>query len=442
MRLRDERSGHRGKLAKLLRSWKVQLILLLLLITVTFTSILIFYVSWFGDVTHPAFVLFRSKKDIRFEPIWEIAGEWREQSNASGFILQVKKGDMIFRENIQGSNATADSYKVRWLSPGTFIGQWTTTTKGGGHYGPTLIAKPRGIFEYKNGVILEKLTGQEDIKYERVGAISSYKDVGGPWKLNKAVQQPRLADQIGVWASAALKQAQSFLDEIDIPMKEIESDSTLNKTSPKAESVKAAFLRAWKAYWTNCKGYDEIEPLLRNCTNWLDMAVTAVDSISTMALMGLKQPLQDVKVYISSSEFEAKLKGDHMVSTFETTIRILGGLLSAYDLTNEDIYLSRAKLLGDGLLEAFQNNGIPFGLINLGTGRSSTISWSKGNVLLADIMSLQLEFFKLSEYTEDPKYFDAAQKPVDILQKIEQPLPGHFPTFISSAGNKARGFVS
>merc|ERR1719285_1424269 len=123
-----------------------------------------------------------------------------------------------------------------------------------------------------------------------------------------------------------------------------------------------------------------------------------------MALMGLKEPLAEVKSYISSSEFEAKLTADQIVSTFETTIRILGGLLSAYDLTDEGIYLSRARLLGDRLLKAFQPNGLPLGYINLSTGSSSTISWSKGNVLLADIMSLQLEFFKLSEYTKDPKY--------------------------------------
>lgn len=43
-----------------------------------------------------------------------------------------------------------------------------------------------------------------------------------------------------------------------------------------------------------------------------------------------------------------------MVSTFETTIRNLGGLLSAYGLTGDELFLEKAKDLGSRLLRAFQ----------------------------------------------------------------------------------------
>jgi len=173
------------------------------------------------------------------------------------------------------------------------------------------------------------------------------------------------------------------------------------------------------------------------CSDWLYMATTVVDSISTMALMELKEPLQDAMVYISSSDFEKKLQVNQTVSTFEATIRILGGLLSSYDLTGEDIFLQRATLLGDGLVNAFHKSGLPLAYVNLATGEAETLDWLHGNVLLAEIMTIQLEFFKLTEYTNNSKYRVAAQKSVDILEKIEKPLPGQFPIYITLDGAKA-----
>jgi hypothetical protein len=156
----------------------------------------------------------------------------------------------------------------------------------------------------------------------------------------------------------------------------------------------------------------------------------------------LKKPLKDVKEYITSDNFEQKLKQDNLVSTFEVTIRILGGLLSAYDLTNENIYLKRATLLGDRLLKAFQSNGIPLGMVNLATGATSTVPAAKGYVIFAEIMTLQLEFFKLTEHTKNKKYRDAAQKTIDILMNIKKPLAGQFPIYITKEGASVGHLVS
>lgn len=43
------------------------------------------------------------------------------------------------------------------------------------------------------------------------------------------------------------------------------------------------------------------------------------------------------------------------VSVFETNIRALGGLLSIYQLTEDSLYLEKAKDLGDRLLLAFDS---------------------------------------------------------------------------------------
>lgn len=54
------------------------------------------------------------------------------------------------------------------------------------------------------------------------------------------------------------------------------------------------------------------------------------------------------------------------VSLFETTLRGLGGFLSAYYLSNEKIYLDKAIDLGNCLVKAFSTeSGLPYVLLNI-----------------------------------------------------------------------------
>ena len=81
---------------------------------------------------------------------------------------------------------------------------------------------------------------------------------------------------------------------------------------------------------------------------------------------------------------------------FETTIRILGGLLSAYALTKEQVYLDGAKLTGDRLLPAFNSaSGVPFADVNMKSGQSENPT-----ACLAEATTVQLEFKYLSYLTK------------------------------------------
>jgi mannosyl-oligosaccharide alpha-1,2-mannosidase len=55
-------------------------------------------------------------------------------------------------------------------------------------------------------------------------------------------------------------------------------------------------------------------------------------------------------------EHNFKLAGNTPVSVFEYNIRLLGGLLSAYDLSGRRELLEKARLVGDLLVEAFQQD--------------------------------------------------------------------------------------
>ncbi|GFZ04392.1 alpha-mannosidase 1 [Actinidia rufa] len=70
---------------------------------------------------------------------------------------------------------------------------------------------------------------------------------------------------------------------------------------------------------------------------------------------------------------------------FETTIRVVGGLLSAYDLSGDKVFLEKAKDIADRLLPAWNTpSGIPHNIINLAHGNAHNPGWTGGDSILAD----------------------------------------------------------
>ena len=80
------------------------------------------------------------------------------------------------------------------------------------------------------------------------------------------------------------------------------------------------------------------------------------------------------------------------VSVFETTIRELGGLLAAFDLSGEMVFLDKATDLGRRLKRAFDTpSGIPYGSVSLsGAGRGRNAAWTGGAAVLAELGTLQV----------------------------------------------------
>ena len=139
-------------------------------------------------------------------------------------------------------------------------------------------------------------------------------------------------------------------------------------------------------------------------------------------------------------------------SVFETTIRHLGGLMAAYELSGDASLLDRARDLGDHLMLAFRTpTGIPMGFCQLKTGSCTTASWMPGvrassswfslclcccahhlsvtatrvpfaaqRVFLADVGSLQLEMSALSFSTGNATYSDTAERAVMALLNSKQ----------------------
>src|SRR4029077_6274369 len=138
---------------------------------------------------------------------------------------------------------------------------------------------------------------------------------------------------------------------------------------PMALQVRSEFLYAWSAYKQYAWGHDELKPLSKGHHDWYSsqsLLMTPVDALDTMVVMGLADEADKTREYIAKN---LSFDQDIEVKNFEITIRLLGGLLSSYQLTGDKHLLALADDLGTRLLPAFNSpTGMPYMYVNLKTG--------------------------------------------------------------------------
>ncbi|MFC1574510.1 GH92 family glycosyl hydrolase [Gemmatimonadota bacterium] len=177
-----------------------------------------------------------------------------------------------------------------------------------------------------------------------------------------------------------------------------------------AAAVRTEFLHAWNGYLEFARGHDALRPLSRSYRDWYDtsLAMTPLDAFDTMLLMGLEEEAAVAKALIMDG---LSFDHDFPVQIFEMTIRLLGGLLTAYQMDGDPGFLELATDLGDRMLPAFQSaTGMPYVRVNLRTGER------EGQVNNpAEIGTLMLEFGALSRMTGDPAYYDASKAGVEAV---------------------------
>ncbi|KAK7291856.1 hypothetical protein RIF29_07343 [Crotalaria pallida] len=207
------------------------------------------------------------------------------------------------------------------------------------------------------------------------------------------------------------------------------------------EKVKDAMLHAWSSYEKYAWGMDELKPETRSgLDSFGGLGATLVDSLDTLYIMGLDAQFKRAREWVAKSLYFNK---NIEVSVFETTIRIVGGLLSAYDLSGGEVFLEKAKDLADKLLPAWNTpSGIPFNRINLAYGNVNNPRWQRGNSILADSGSEQLEFIALSQRSKDPKYQQKVEKVIKVIHTIF-PEDGLLPIYLNpQTGTAASGSIT
>lgn len=147
-----------------------------------------------------------------------------------------------------------------------------------------------------------------------------------------------------------------------------------------------------------------------------------VDSLDTLMIMNLTSQLSESRKWISR---KLSYEQDQDVNTFETTIRMLGGLLSAHYLASQlpdassrrdYVYLSKAIDLADRLLGAYESqSGIPYASVNLRTKEGIPSHTDGGASSTAEASTLQLEMKYLAHLTGKEVYWRKAEKVMQVL---------------------------
>ena len=172
-----------------------------------------------------------------------------------------------------------------------------------------------------------------------------------------------------------------------------------------AAEVKAEFLHAWNGYKKYAWGHDDLKPLSKTHHDWYPqpLLMTPVDALDTMILMDLDDEATTTKQYILAN---LSFDKDIEVQNFEITIRLLGGLLTNYQLTGDKRFLNLAEDLGNRLLPVFNSpTGMPYRYVNLKTGKVS-----KPISNPAETGTLIVEFGTLSRLTGKPVFFEKAKR--------------------------------
>ncbi|KPI39352.1 Mannosyl-oligosaccharide 1,2-alpha-mannosidase MNS1 [Cyphellophora attinorum] len=202
------------------------------------------------------------------------------------------------------------------------------------------------------------------------------------------------------------------------------------------QKIKDAFIHAWSGYTKHAFGKDEVRPINGGYRNSFGgWGATLVDSLDTLWLMGLREEFVEAVDAVEKIDFTTNTEKD--LNVFETTIRYIGGLLSAYDLSERryESLLTKATELADMLYAAFDTpNHFPVCRWDWRKAAAGVQLVPSDYTLLAEVGSLSVEFTRLSQLTGDPKYYDViariSKHMVDAQDKTL--LPGLWPTIVNT----------
>lgn len=212
-------------------------------------------------------------------------------------------------------------------------------------------------------------------------------------------------------------------------------EQTAERTKRQAV-VKEAFLHSWKGYKEYAWKQDEVAPLSGASRNpFGGWGASLVDTMDTLWIMGLKEEFAECVEAVRDIDFTTNT--EDVVNVFETTIRYLGGLLSAYDVSDGQYpaLLSKSIELANILYLTFDTpNRLPVTRWHWRKSVAGSALHASDTTLLAEIGSMSVEFTRLTQLTGDTKWFDAVDRITDLLYKgqDETKVPGLWPTLVDA----------
>jgi hypothetical protein len=199
--------------------------------------------------------------------------------------------------------------------------------------------------------------------------------------------------------------------------------------------VVQAFKHAWTGYKKYAWGDDELKPISKTKTSWFNLGLTIIDGMDTAIVMNLNDEYLEARDWIAN---KLNLDSDRYNNLFELTIRIIGGLLSAYHLKGDEVLLTKAYDCANRTLTAFSSpSQIPLSDVNLARREAKSPFWTTDSSI-SEVTTLQLEFKDLTYLTGDKRFSEAVRR-VSVKVHGLNKLQGLVPIFISTSHGRFVG---
>lgn len=206
--------------------------------------------------------------------------------------------------------------------------------------------------------------------------------------------------------------------------------------------VKTEIERAWGGYKKFAWMHDELSPLSTKYRDpFCGWAATLVDSLDTLWIAGLRDDFDQAAKAVKDIDFTFTDRNE--IPVFETTIRYLGGLLAAFDVSGGHkgaykILLEKAEELAEILMGIFDTpNRMPVLYYNWKPEHASQ-PHRGAQVGIAELGTLSMEFTRLAQLTGTHKYYDAVDRITNALVEMQATqkiaIPGLFPEGIDVSG--------
>ncbi|KAK3496033.1 glycoside hydrolase [Neurospora crassa] len=218
-----------------------------------------------------------------------------------------------------------------------------------------------------------------------------------------------------------------------------ESRTARHTRESRRQQVKQVFIKNWTSYRERAWKKDALLPISGGYKDQFSgWAATLVDALDTLWIMGLRQEFDEAVAAVAEIDFGVVKEGSgNRVNTFETNIRYLGGLLGAYDLSQREILLIKAREVGDLLFAGFNTaKRMPVDFIDFERAKEGKEGLEvEETVVSASPGTLTLEMTRLAQVTGDMKYYDAAARVMDVFERGQNrtKIPGLWPVYVSMA---------
>ncbi|XP_011410113.1 PREDICTED: mannosyl-oligosaccharide 1,2-alpha-mannosidase IA-like [Amphimedon queenslandica] len=235
---------------------------------------------------------------------------------------------------------------------------------------------------------------------------------------------------------------------LEISTRSLETRETEDKlTIERQQQVKNMIKHAWDGYEKYAMGQNELKPISRthNSRSMFSsspIGATLVDSLDTLYVAGLMDEYNRAKKWVKDHFDISQVSSG--LSFFEVNIRFIGGFISAYQLTGEEVFKDKAIEVAKRFNPAFNTqSGLPKPIVKMKTGETEFWGWIPGQCsLLSELGTLHLEYQSLSYLSNDKSYLEKVLRIRNKLRAVRSSEGFYYTMFSIQSGHWCNRHVS